>query len=1375
MAVETNPRRSLRGALLAAALLAATFGGGHGSSRAPALAAGPSFTVDRLSDSPDDSVGNGVCHVAGGGCSLRAALQEANFNPADSNSISFGSLAGTITPTTALPDLSSSGITIAGLNQQVTIDGSDLPAGTPCLNLNSNGNTVRGIVIAECAGDGIELGGSGNTIGGTSSSQRNVIRNGAQNGIGACGPNGGSAATGNQILGNYVGVNNAGSEAAQNNFGGIFLCYGASGNTIGGSTASARNVISGHWNPGVRLMGAGPNNVIEGNYIGLDVTGSFAIGNGMGVQLDEASSGNYVLDNVISGNWQAGVIVGGLSYSLSGSESDLFANIQLDGHIEVSVSGPQQVYWSADSSGGQVSSWFFDAGVGDQMTVTLTQVGGSCGSGPMWVQHIGSGETVEIPGYSGSCPGDGEVFLYWSEPIGVSSPPYGSAADNVIQGNHIGTNPAGGAAIANGTGIIVMGPSSDTLIGGPNSGDGNLISGNWNAAINGSGSEATVIQGNLIGTDGGGTYAISNGGLGGAVVPGENAVIGGTTPGERNVISGNYTGGVMVDYYSGNATISGNYIGTNAAGEYCIANGGGITIINGGNVVGGTAPGSENLIACNNGPGLFIMWGSSQNSLVQGNEVVFNKSGVVVTEGASHNTIEGNQISGSWNGPGVSIGGLWYTLSGSENWTDPIQLDGALTVLVNGEQFDNYYLDAGEISFQSLVANTGDALELQLLAGADGCGSMGPVWLYHFQTDERVQLTPGIPEVCPGEREEVGSTTYSIEFPADEIETTGNVLHGNKIGTDEAGTVAWPNNRDGVRIIGNSAETEVGGDGAGEGNLISGNNGSGIHIYGGSQNDVIQGNYIGVNQSGTAPIPNIGGLNDAGVQIGAWPALGGSGTLIGGATPGARNVISGNDPAGIDLWISNNVSIKGNYIGANAAGDAPIGNAGQGIRIFVGSDHTIVGGDSAAERNVISGNRCTTVQGGGGGLSMWWGTNNNVVVGNYIGLSADGSKAIPNDCAGVDLYDGSSANEVRGNVISGNNGDGVSVGENQYSLAGADDNFFAQIDLDDHIEVTRNGQPIFSGDADGDSIGNIFLRGKLGDELVITVTSLDACASVGPIWLHNLGSGNVDQVADGASNSCTGQPIVMNYIIAIPVGFSASGNVIEENRIGTNPSGVALPNQGDGIGLRGSSSNTIIGTPGHGNVIAFSGGNGVSVGGASSIRNTIRGNSIHSNLEYGISLWDGGNTELPAPVITSPGPVAGTACANCTVDVYSDSEDEGRIYEGSTTASGSGNFTFAGAVSGPAVTATATDAAGNTSEFSDPLRLRLLGDVNGSGGVSMVDAMLIAQCVAGLIDCDSIDGTMGDVNCSGGLSMVDAMLVAQYVVGLVSEFPVCGP
>jgi len=73
--------------------------------------------------------------------------------------------------------------------------------------------------------------------------------------------------------------------------------------------------------------------------------------------------------------------------------------------------------------------------------------------------------------------------------------------------------------------------------------------------------------------------------------------------------------------------------------------------------------------------------------------------------------------------------------------------------------------------------------------------------------------------------------------------------------------------------------------------------------------------------------------------------------------------------------------------------------------------------------------------------------------------------------------------------------------------------------------------------------------------------------------------------------------------------------------------------------------------------------------------------------------------------------------------------------------------------------------------FDGRVHIRMQGDASEDGQVSMVDAMLIAQCVAGLIDCNNIDQVGSDVNCAGGLSMVDAMLIAQKVAGLITSFP----
>jgi hypothetical protein len=153
-----------------------------------------------------------------------------------------------------------------------------------------------------------------------------------------------------------------------------------------------------------------------------------------------------------------------------------------------------------------------------------------------------------------------------------------------------------------------------------------------------------------------------------------------------------------------------------------------------------------------------------------------------------------------------------------------------------------------------------------------------------------------------------------------------------------------------------------------------------------------------------------------------------------------------------------------------------------------------------------------------------------------------------------------------------------------------------------------------------------------------------------------------------------------------------------------------LPNTGDGVRAYNVSNNNVIGGPaaGEANLIAYNGGHGVEIDGSyGAARNTITRNRIYSNAGRGIALLSGGNAGLAAPVITaaSATQVSGTACANCTIEVFSDAADEGAVYEGTTTANAAGNWTLTkpGGLTGPYVTATATDGQGNTSEFSAPV------------------------------------------------------------------------
>jgi hypothetical protein len=156
---------------------------------------------------------------------------------------------------------------------------------------------------------------------------------------------------------------------------------------------------------------------------------------------------------------------------------------------------------------------------------------------------------------------------------------------NVVQGNFIGTNAAGTAAIAQPGGVGIFNLSStDNLIGGTAAGAGNLISGHqFGIQTNGKG---TTIQGNLIGTDVTGTKKIPNT-TAAVQVFGENMLVGGVTPGARNVISGNANG---VFVRGAGSKVQGNYIGTDITGTLALGNAGNGVTAGEGALIGGTTP-----------------------------------------------------------------------------------------------------------------------------------------------------------------------------------------------------------------------------------------------------------------------------------------------------------------------------------------------------------------------------------------------------------------------------------------------------------------------------------------------------------------------------------------------------------------------------------------------------------------------------------------------------------------------------------------------------------------------------------------------------------------------------------------------------------------
>ena len=115
-----------------------------------------------------------------------------------------------------------------------------------------------------------------------------------------------------------------------------------------------------------------------------------------------------------------------------------------------------------------------------------------------------------------------------------------------------------------------------------------------------------------------------------------------------------------------------------------------------------------------------------------------------------------------------------------------------------------------------------------------------------------------------------------------------------------------------------------------------------------ADNNIVQGNYVGLNAAGTAAVGNT--YNGIRIDSGA------DNNRVGGTAPGAGNVISGNLDTGVEIQDSNSTGnrIEGNIIGLNAAGTAAIGNL-DGVIIEDAPNNT-VGGATTAHRNIISGN-----------------------------------------------------------------------------------------------------------------------------------------------------------------------------------------------------------------------------------------------------------------------------------------------------------------------------------------------------------------------------------------------------------------------------------
>ena len=878
-----------------------------------------------------------------------------------------------------------------------------------------------------------------------------------------------------------------------------------------------------------------------------------------------------------------------------------------------------------------------------------------------------------------------------------------SCRGNAVEGNFIGTDYEGLTGHGNLHGIQV-GSSGSVTIGGSTPAARNIISGNTQSGVFLFGSNS-VVQGNYIGLGVDGAKAVANDV--GVLIWGDSVLIGGTSEAQGNVISGNGTDGIMFNPQQVcRGWVQGNRIGTQAGGVNSLPNGGyGIILNTGcdGVLIGGSSPGAGNIIAYNSSDGVKISGGAlvqpprgnriSRNSIFLNGGLGINLGGGWEVHGVTSNDYQDidSGPNNLQNYPVIksAIGGDYLDVTGSLNSTPSatftIEFFSTSPACVSTGRDGQTYLGstvlttdtAGNVSFDATIGTAVSANQSITATATDKDGNTSEFSapIASFAAGPEVVTTtsdsgPGsLRQAILNANAKPGRDTIAFNLPGsgvqsivpktslppitDPVVVDGYTQPGSSVNTNGPG---MPDN----------AVLKVVLDGSATGTYLSDSNGFMIHAsnccirgmvfnsFGGAAVyvDSGSGNVIEGNFFGTDCSGHQRRILYYGVTLNES-----SYNTVGGADPSSRNVISCCEQAGILVSGSRSVQniIRGNFVGTTASGDSAL--PGQLNGIIIDAAHNTVGGTVLGSANVVSGSMKTGVSLSG---------DSNLVVGNLIGTDLTGTKAVGN-FAGVHI-DGS-ANVIGGrsraaaNVISGNTSYGV-----EFYKFGMPNQVIGNKVQGNFIGTQSDGSTPLGNNDCGILISDYCQDNAIGDSLS--------------------GAGNIiafsanDGVRIEASSTTFG------------LSTEPAGNRIMRNSI--------FGNGKLGINLVGGTEDSL----------------GVTMNDSGDLD---RGPNLLQNFPVLITALGGNNPRVY-------GGLNGTPNARYLIEFFATPANgeprrgEGETYVGSFAArtDGTGNADFVAPLNAPlsegrAITATATDSLGSTSEFSMP-RISLPDDVATASG-----------------------------------------------------------